>query len=67
MKRLGVEIKVEEIKRIEAGRKEKGSRVSRVVKVGSEKEKRRIMQNKLNWKLKGEELWEDDLTRGKKN
>jgi len=59
MKRIGVEVKVKEIRRIETGRKEIGSRA--IVRVESEDEKTRIMQNK--WKLKGGELWiEDDLT-----
>jgi len=59
MKRIGVEVKVKEIRRIETGRKEKGNRT--IVRVENEDEKAKIMQNK--WKLKGGELWiEDDLT-----
>jgi len=58
IKRIGVEVKVKEIRRIETERKEKGSRV--IVRVASEEEKVRVMQNK--WKLKGGELIEDDLT-----
>lgn len=59
MKRLGVEVKAEEIRKIELGGKKKGNLL--IVKVGSEEEKRRVMQNK--WKLKGGDIWiEEDLT-----
>jgi len=57
IERIGVEIKVKEIRRIEAGRKKRGSRI--IIRVENEDEKMRIMQNK--WKLKGAEI-EDDLT-----
>lgn len=61
MKRIGVEVKVEEIRKIEAGKRERGNMV--MVKVGSEDEKRRIMQSK--WKLKGKDIWvEKNLTWG---
>jgi len=58
-KKLGVGVKVEEIKRVRAGGGRGGGIV--IVKVGSEKEKKGIMQSK--WRLKGEEMWiEEDLT-----
>lgn len=58
MKKIGVEVKIEEIRKIEAGRREKGDMA---VKVGSEEEKSRIMRNK--WKLRDESTWiEEDLT-----
>jgi len=58
-KKLGVEVKMEGIKRIEAGRTERGCMIR--VRVGSEEEKRRIWKNK--GKLRGGEVWlEDDLT-----
>jgi len=52
MERIGVKVKVKEIRRLEAERKERDSRA--IVRVESEDEKMRIMQNK--WKLKGEEI-----------
>lgn len=59
LKKIGVEAKIEDIKKIDIGKKDKDSLV--VIKVGSEEEKSRIMQNK--WKLKGSEIWlNDDLT-----
>ncbi|XP_077278817.1 uncharacterized protein LOC143906545 isoform X2 [Temnothorax americanus] len=59
MKKLGVEVKIEEIRKIEAGRREKGGMA--LVKVGSEEEKAKIMRNK--WKLRDENTWiDEDLT-----
>jgi len=56
-KKLGVGVKVEEVKRVRAG----GGGGMVIVKIGSEEEKKGIMQNK--WRLKGEEVWiEEDLT-----
>jgi len=49
IKMLGIEIKIEEIRRIEAGKKEKGSMI---VRVENEETKRSILRNK--WKLKEE-------------
>lgn len=50
---------IEEIRKIEAGRKDKGRMV--VVRLRNEEEKRRIMG--MKWKLRGEDIWiEDDLT-----
>jgi len=58
-KKLGVEVKVEEVKRVRAGGGRGGGIV--IVKVGSEEEKKGIMQSKR--KLRGEEVWiEEDLT-----
>jgi len=59
IKMLGIEVKIEEIRRIEAGKKEKGSMI--VVRVENEEAKRNIVRNK--WKLKGGDIWiEEDLT-----
>jgi len=59
MKVLGVEVKIEEIRRIVAGKNERGSMI--VVRVENEDMKRNIMRN--NWKLKGRAIWiEEDLT-----
>jgi len=53
------EIKVEEVRKIEAGKTERGNMV--IAKLGSEDMRRRILMNK--WKLKGGEIWvEADLT-----
>jgi len=57
--KLGLKVKVENIREIKGGRGSRGSMW--VVRVGSEEERRRIVQNK--WKLKGEEVRiEEDLT-----
>lgn len=59
LRELEREVNVEEVRRVEAGRREKGSML--VVKVQSEWMKRNILMNK--WKLKGREVWiEEDLT-----
>ncbi|XP_071578691.1 uncharacterized protein [Temnothorax nylanderi] len=59
MKKIGVEAKIEEIRKIDAGRREKGGMA--VVRVGSEEEKARIIRNK--WKLRDGGIWiEEDLT-----
>lgn len=59
LKRLKVEVKVVEIKRLERGRREWGEMV--MVKVRSEEEERKVIENKK--KLKGGEFWiEKDLT-----
>jgi len=59
IKMLGIEVKIEEIRRIEAGKKERGSMI--VVRVENEEAKRNIVRNK--WKLKGGDIWiEEDLT-----
>jgi len=58
-KKLGVEVKVEEVKKVRAGGGREGGIV--IVKVGSEEEKKGIMQSKR--KLRGEKVWiEEDLT-----
>lgn len=44
MHRLGVEVKIEDIRKIEAGRQDKGEMA--VVKVGSEEERRKVLRNK---------------------
>jgi len=59
LKGIGGEIKVEEIRKIEAGKTERGNMV--IVKLGSEDMRRRILMNK--WKLKGG----GDLDRGRFN
>lgn len=59
MEKIGVEVRLEEIRKVEAGKASKGAMI--IVKVGSEGEKRKVMENK--WKLRGEEIWIDnDLT-----
>lgn len=59
MKKIGVEVRLEGIRKVEAGKAGKGGMT--VVKVDCEEEKKKVMENK--WKLKGEELWIDnDLT-----
>jgi len=58
-KKLGVEVRVESIKEIRGGGGSRGGMW--LVRVGSEEERRRIIQSK--WKLKGEEIRiEEDLT-----
>lgn len=49
---------MEKIRKIGADRREKGETV--IIKLESEKMKRRIMRDK--WKLKGDEVWIEDLT-----
>lgn len=54
---------MEEIRRIGAGRREKGEII--MVKMKNKKMKRRIVRDK--WKLKGDEVWiEEDLKMGRK-
>ncbi|XP_011706307.1 PREDICTED: golgin subfamily A member 6-like protein 22, partial [Wasmannia auropunctata] len=56
---LGMEIKIEDIRKLDVGKREKGDMV--VVRVGSEDMKRNILLNK--WRLKGKDWWiEEDLT-----
>ncbi|XP_032688392.1 golgin subfamily A member 6-like protein 6 [Odontomachus brunneus] len=56
---VGVKGKIDEVRKIEAGRKEKGEMV--IVRMTSEEVKRRILESK--WKLKGKDVWiEEDLT-----
>ncbi|XP_032689113.1 golgin subfamily A member 6-like protein 22 [Odontomachus brunneus] len=56
---VGVEGKIDEVRKIKAGRKEKGEMV--IVRMTSEEVKRRILESK--WKLKGKDVWiEEDLT-----
>lgn len=63
MKKVGRVVKVEEIRKIKTGRREKGEIV--IMKLESEEMKRRIMRDK--WKLKGDEMWiEEDLTEERK-
>lgn len=49
---------MEKIRKIGAGRREKGETV--IIKLESEEMKRRIMRDK--WKLKGDGVWIEDLT-----
>lgn len=59
IRRLGAEVRIEDIRKIEAGKMDKGGLV--VIKVGSEGERREVLRNK--WKLRGENVWiEEDLT-----
>jgi len=56
---MRVEEKVEEVRRIEGGKREKGDMV--IVKMATKEAKREIMANK--WRLRGKEIWiEEDLT-----
>lgn len=58
-KKIGVDIEIEEIRRVKTGREEKGDML--IVKVRSEENKRKILENKR--KLKGRSVWiEEDLT-----
>jgi len=61
IKGLGVRVegKVEEVRRIDGGKREKGDMV--IVKMATKEAKREVMVNK--WRLKGKEIWiEEDLT-----
>lgn len=59
IKKIGVEMRLEEIRKVEAGKNSKRGMI--VAKVGSEGETKKVMENK--WKLRGEEIWIDnDLT-----
>lgn len=59
MSKLGVEVKIDDIKKIEAERKEREGMV--VVRVDSEEERKEILRNK--WRLRGETVWiEEDIT-----
>lgn len=53
MNEIGAEVRVEEIRRIGVGREERREMV--VVKLGNEKEKQSIMENKK--KLRGKDIW----------
>lgn len=53
MNEIGAEVRVEEIRRIGMGREERREMV--VVKLGNEKEKQSIMENKK--KLRGKDIW----------
>lgn len=56
---IGVDIEIEEIRKIKTGREEKGDML--IVKVMSEENKRKILENKR--KLKGGSIWiEEDLS-----
>lgn len=56
---LVVEARVEDVRRVEAGRTDKGNML--LVKVGSKEEKKVIMSKK--WRLRKEKVWiEGDLT-----
>lgn len=59
---LGVDVKIGEMKRVEAGKRKWGEMV--VVEVGSEEERRKVMESKRKLRLSGEkEVWiEKDLT-----
>lgn len=58
-KEIGVDIEIEEIRKVKMGREEKGDML--IVKVRSEENKRKILENKR--KLKGRSVWiEEDLT-----
>jgi len=61
IKGLGVRVegKVEDVRRIDGGKREKGDMV--IVKMATKEAKREVMVNK--WRLKGKEIWiEEDLT-----
>lgn len=59
MKDIGVEVRIEEVRRIKTGKGEWGEMV--VVKLGSEEEKKKVMEGKK--KLRGEKVWiMEDLT-----
>lgn len=58
-KKIGIDIEIEEIRKVKTGREEKGDML--IVKVRSEENKRKILENKR--KLKGRNVWiEEDLT-----
>lgn len=58
-KEIGVDIEIEEIRKIKTGREEKGDML--IVKIRLEENKRKILENKR--KLKGRSVWiEEDLT-----
>lgn len=52
-KEIGVDIEIEEIRKVKMGREEKGDML--IVKVRSEENKRKILENKR--KLKGRSVW----------
>ncbi|KAL6265789.1 hypothetical protein P5V15_002602 [Pogonomyrmex californicus] len=63
LEKVGGVVKVEEIRRIEAGRKEKGEMI--IIKLKSEETRRRIMGDK--WKLKGNEVRIEKMTWEERN
>lgn len=55
-------VKIEEVKKVEPGSGEKGLMV--IARLGNEDMRRKILRNK--WRLKGKEIWIEDLTKKRK-